>query len=143
MRKLFFIIPLGLSLSALSCSNNTEQNTPKITEQEQTVVISKDVDVSLFKKLIRADEGQILDVRTPGEWAEGTIKDAIKINFFDADFDTQLDKLDKKKPVYVYCKSGRRSGKATTKMKELGFTKIYNLNGGMGAWKAAGHETGK
>jgi len=79
-------------------------------------------------------------VRTPDEWASGTIKGATKMNFFDKDFNAQLEKLDKTKPVYVYCKSGGRSGKATKQMKKMGFTAVYNLVGGIGAWDAAGKE---
>jgi rhodanese-related sulfurtransferase len=67
-------------------------------------------------------------------------KNATKMNFFDANFNAQLTKLDKNKPVYVYCKSGRRSGKTTKKMKEMGFTTVYNLNGGFGAWAGAGND---
>jgi len=139
MKKIFFII-IGLSLTAMSCSNNSEQTTaPQQNGQGQTI-ISKNVDVAEFTKLINTGESQILDVRTPEEWADGTIKDAKKMNFFDADFAEQLNGLDKNKAVYVYCKSGGRSGKATTKMKEMGFTTVYNLNGGIGAWTGAGKE---
>ena len=140
MKKVFFILTLGLSLSAMSCSNNPEQETaPQKNEQGQTI-ISKDVDVAEFSKLVNSGEGQILDVRTPEEWADGTIKNATKMNFFNANFNTQLTKLDKNKPVYVYCKSGGRSGKAKKEMKKMGFTAIYNLNGGIGAWTGAGNE---
>ena len=140
MKKVFFILTLGLSLSAMSCSNNPEQETaPQKNEQGQTI-ISKNVDVAEFSKLVNSGEGQILDVRTPEEWADGTIKNATKMNFFNANFNTQLTKLDKNKPVYVYCKSGGRSGKAKKEMKKMGFTAIYNLNGGIGAWTGAGNE---
>ena len=82
----------------------------------------------------------MLDVRTPEEWAEGVIEDAIKMNFFDEDFNAQLTQLDKNKPVYVYCKSGGRSGKTATQMEAMGFTAVYNLVGGIGAWDAAGNK---
>ncbi len=62
------------------------------------------------------------------------------MNFFEKDFNAQLEKLDKTKPVYVYCKAGGRSGKATKQMKKMGFTTVYNLIGGIGAWDAAGKE---
>jgi len=138
-----FIIPIAITLTTLSCSNNSEQATiPEVKEQGKTVV-SKNVDVSKFLKLVNSKDGQILDVRTPEEWAKGTIMGAIKMNIFDSDFNTQLNQLDKSQPVYVYCKSGGRSGKAAKIMKELGFTTVYNLNGGIGAWNSAGHETVK
>lgn len=143
MRKLLFIIPLGLSLTAMSCSNNTEQinnDETVVTAQQEQEVISRDVNVAEFSDLVDKGEGQVLDVRTPKEWATGTIKGAIKMNIFNADFKTQLNQLDKNKPVYVYCKSGRRSGKATNKMKKMGFKAVYNLEGGIGAWTSAGKE---
>ena len=140
MKKLFFIITLGLSLTAMSCSNNTEQATSPEQNEQEITIISKDVDVAEFTQLVNKGNGQILDVRTPEEWAGGTIKGATKMNFFDEDFKTQLNQLDKNKAVYVYCKSGGRSGKATKMMKEMGFTTVYNLNGGFGAWTSAGNE---
>lgn len=140
MKKLFFIIPLGLSLTAMSCSSNAEQpSTTQQTEQQETI-INKVVEVAEFESLVNKGEGQVLDVRTPEEWASGTIKGAIKMNFFDNDFNEQIEKLDKNKPVYVYCKSGGRSGKAAKKMKKMGFKTVYDLNGGMGAWSSAGKE---
>lgn len=141
MKKLLFIIPLGLSITAMSCSSKTEETNNTVQQEKET--ISKDVNVTEFAKLVGEGKGQVLDVRTPEEWASGTIKGATKMNFFDADFKTQLDKLDKNKPVYVYCKSGGRSGKATKQMKKMGFTAVYNLVGGIGAWDDAGKEKEK
>jgi rhodanese-related sulfurtransferase len=135
MRKLFFIISLGLSLTAMSCSNNTEEVATEIQQEKE--VISKDVNVAEFSELVNKGKGQVLDVRTPEEWAGGTIKGAQKMNFFDKNFNHQLEKLDKTKPVFVYCKSGGRSGKATKQMKKMGFTTVYNLVGGIGAWEKA------
>tara|TARA_B110000459_G_scaffold173201_1_gene195217 strand:- start:107 stop:547 length:441 start_codon:yes stop_codon:yes gene_type:complete len=143
MRKLLFIIPLGLSLTAMSCSNNVEPTSSEekvATVEQENETISKDINVAEFSELIAKGEGQVLDVRTPDEWASGIVKGATKMNFFDNDFNTQLEKLDKNKPVYVYCKSAGRSGKATKQMKEMGFTAVYNLIGGIGAWDAAGKE---
>ena len=141
MKKLLFIISLGLSITAMSCSNKAEETNTTVQQENET--ISKDVNVTEFAKLVDEGKGQVLDVRTPEEWASGTIKGATKMNFFDADFNTQLEKLDKNKPVYVYCKSGGRSGKAKKMMKEMGFTAVYNLNGGIGAWNGAGKEVMK
>lgn len=133
IRKLLFILPLGFSLTAMSCSTNTDQLE---TQQEKEVIVIA-VNVTEFAELLKKDEGQLLDVRTPEEWALGSIKGASKINFFEANFREQLNKLDKTKPVYVYCKSGGRSGKAAKQLEKKGFT-VYNLIGGISAWKAAG-----
>ena len=144
MKKLLFIIPLGLSLTSMSCSNDIDIAETTIAETTiQQEVINEDVNVNVFSELVVQEGGQILDVRTPEEWEEGTIKGATKMDFFDNDFDHQLEKLDKTKPVYVYCKSGGRSGKAAKKMEKMGFTTVYNLLGGIGAWNAAGEETVK
>ena len=94
-----------------------------------------DVKVAEFKKLAKAGTGVILDVRTPKEYAEGHINGSINMNYFDKDFKNQLGKLDKAKPVYVYCHSGGRSSKAMNIMKNQGFKTIYNLTGGYAAWK--------
>ena len=68
--------------------------------------------------------------------AQGIVLDAgMSINYFDKDFKNQVGKLDKAKPVYVYCHSGGRSSKAMNIMKSQGFKAIYNLTGGYAAWK--------
>lgn len=87
-----------------------------------------------YKTAIASDV-QLVDVRTPQEYADGFIKDAKNINIYDADFDTKIQKLDKTKPVYVYCKSGGRSQQAAQKMTELGFTEVIDLQGGYMAWE--------
>ena len=79
---------------------------------------------------------QLVDVRTPKEYSEGYIGKAKNINFFDDDFTTQMSKkIDKNKPVVLYCRSGRRSANAALKLKDLGFKQIYDLNGGILSWK--------
>ena len=86
MKKLLFIIPLGLSITAMSCSSKTEETNNTVQQEKET--ISKDVNVTEFAKLVNEGKGQVLDVRTPEEWASGTIKGATKMNFFDKDFKT-------------------------------------------------------
>lgn len=77
---------------------------------------------------------QLIDVRTPKEFAEGYIEGAKMIDYFSADFMTQIEKLDKNKDLYIYCKSGYRSGKAAKKLEAAGFTKIHDLKGGILNW---------
>lgn len=140
MRKLFFIISLGLSLTAMSCSTNTKDPSTKIQQEKSGE--NKNINVSEFTELLNKGEGQILDVRTPEEWKEGIIKGAQKMNFFDKDFHLQIDHLEKSQPVFVYCKSGGRSSKAAKQLEKKGFT-VYNLTGGITAWKAAGKTISK
>lgn len=80
----------------------------------------------------------VLDVRTPDEYEDGHISGATLLNFYEDNFDQQLDQLDKDQPYLVHCASGGRSSDAREKMKEMGFTKIYHLDGGFQAWQQAG-----
>lgn len=94
-----------------------------------------DMDVEAFSNYLKDGDVQLVDVRTPEEYAEGHIPGAININVFDNDFiDEALKSLDKSKPVAVYCKSGRRSADAATKLSKNGF-KVTNLKGGYLAWE--------
>lgn len=96
------------------------------------------------KKMNDVGEFQLIDVRTPEEYNSGHLKNAININYYDNNFATELKKLDKDKPTFVYCRSGSRSGKATSILKEAGFNEIYDMQGGITAWNADGFaiETG-
>ncbi|HRP58191.1 thioredoxin domain-containing protein [Agriterribacter sp.] len=79
---------------------------------------------------------QIIDVRTPEEFQSGHIATAKNINIYDTDFKDRLKKLNKEEPVFVYCKVGGRSAKAAKILRELGFTNVYDLQGGMMAWES-------
>ena len=91
-----------------------------------------------FEAKMKAVKGQVIDVRTPKEFNAGHLDGAINMHVYDKDFSQRLDKLDKRKPIYVYCKVGARSAEAAEVMKGKGFTSIIELEGGMDAWTAAG-----
>ena len=75
----------------------------------------------------------IIDVRTPAEWAEGIIPNALMINIYSGqEFVDRINALENKDAnYYVYCRSGMRSHQACDYMNELGFTNAFNLNGGI------------
>jgi rhodanese-related sulfurtransferase len=78
----------------------------------------------------------ILDVRTPEEVEEGYIPNASNIDIYlGQDFLTELEKLDKSKNYYVYCRSGNRSRQACAIMNSVGFDNAYNLEGGILEWE--------
>lgn len=78
----------------------------------------------------------ILDVRTPEEVEEGYIPGAANIDFYlGQEFLDVLEKLDKTKNYYVYCRSGNRSGQACALMKRIGIENAYNLEGGFMEWE--------
>jgi rhodanese-related sulfurtransferase len=94
-----------------------------------------------FEKLMQDENAQLVDVRTPEEYAEGHLKNALNISISFDNFESQLEILDKNKPVLVYCKMGGRSAKAAAKLKELGFKSISDLDGGITSWNEAGKLT--
>lgn len=84
----------------------------------------------------------VLDVRTPSEFADGSLSGAINIDRFDPAFADHLNRLDKNAPYVVYCRTGNRSSEATAVMADLGFTNVYEINGGILAWSGAGLPVG-
>lgn len=89
-----------------------------------------------FKKLLKENkDAVVLDVRTADEYNSGKIPNSININVLQAKFQSEVAKLDKTKPYFVYCKSGMRSVRASQILCTLGFEKVYNLSGGYSAWK--------
>jgi len=98
----------------------------------------KVLEVSQFKQEIAKESVQLIDVRTPKEYEAGHINHAVNIDYFDqANFEKKINRFDKNKPVYLYCKSGNRSGKAAAILNGLGFQEIYDLKGGFMAWQNA------
>jgi rhodanese-related sulfurtransferase len=95
---------------------------------------STDLNAEDFKsKMDQDSSAQLLDVRTPGEVAEGKIGDARHLDFFTPGFQDELKKLPKDKNYYVYCRSGNRSGQAVSLLTSEGYT-AYNLKGGIMNW---------
>jgi len=95
--------------------------------------------VNDFEKAIQVKGAQVLDVRTAEEFKQGYIKGAVNADWLkEGEFSEQAKKLDKSAPVYVYCLSGVRSGKAADWLAANGFKEVINLDGGIKAWKEAG-----
>ncbi len=91
-----------------------------------------------FEKGISATaEVQILDVRTPGEFFGGHIKNAFLADWNNKEeFDRRIAFIDKNKPVYIYCLAGGRSAAAADKLRKMGYENVYELKGGTNAWRA-------
>ena len=80
----------------------------------------------------------LLDVRTAGEFYAGHIDGAINIDVEGMTFESEIANLDKTKTYAIYCQSGRRSRLAVESMINAGFTKLFNLDQGIGSWQSAG-----
>ena len=100
----------------------------------QEVNTKKVVNSVAFESQIETKKVQLIDVRTPKEYKEGTILNAVNIDFLDEGFSKNIEQLDKKQPVYIFCQSGKRSAAAATKLQEAGF-EVIELAGGYKAWK--------
>lgn len=105
----------------------------KVSAQE--VKAKELVNPVAFESQIANKKVQLIDVRTPKEYKEGTILNAVNIDFLDESFSKNIKQLDKKQPVYIFCQSGKRSAAAAEKMQEAGFD-VIELAGGYKAWKA-------
>lgn len=90
--------------------------------------------------LIRADSAKktfhLVDVRTPGEFASGHIAGATLVDFHAPDFQEKIAKLPRREKILLVCRSGNRSGQALGILKDLGFSDIQHVAGGMNAWRA-------
>ena len=98
-------------------------------------IINDVVSVDTYKNLVIGNQVQLVDVRTPKEYNSGKIEVAINIDYFDKDnFNAAFEKLNKNKPLYIYCRSGRRSHEASILLEKMGFKKIHDLKDGYNAW---------
>lgn len=109
-------------LSILFGSNPANENTVLLSPQD-------------FKEHISKKNVQLVDVRTPREYNIGHIKGARNIDFNSGSFISEFNKLNKNRPIYIYCRTGSRSRHASDKLSDMGFTEIYDLRGGIVKWK--------
>jgi thioredoxin len=97
------------------------------------------IDVEKFEQQLYTTKAeQLIDVRTPQEFAKYHIQSAKNIDFKNPNFKKEIEKLDKTKPVLIYCLSGGRSKEALSVFREAGFTTVYELDGGINAWSKLG-----
>ncbi len=89
-----------------------------------------------YEKFQQTPEAQLIDVRTPAEYRQGHLPHAVLINYYDRNFAANLEKagFDKNKPVFIYCRSGHRSGNARKIFLKLGFSHVINLAHGINEW---------
>ena len=95
----------------------------------------KEISVAEAKEMIAKNKENkhflILDVRTPEEFAEEHLPNAVNIDIHEDDFQEKIDRLDRTKTYLVHCKSGGRSKAAVELMLEMRFTRVYNVKGWM------------
>ncbi len=124
MKNIGFILIIGFCLLVSGCNKGQTQNSASLLAP-----------ADFAEKIKQVPESPIVDVRTPEEYAEGHIANAKNIKWNSADFEAQINQLDKSKPVYVYCQKGARCAEAATKMRSIGFKDVYELKGGLSNWE--------
>lgn len=127
---------LATGLALVGCSRGTLE----APENPKDTRIFKDVTPGEAFGLISQNDGSliVLDVRTAAEFAEGHLEGAIDIDYYQATFRSDLDKLDKGRAYLVYCRTSHRSTSAMSVMKDLGFQEVYNMLGGIERWNQEG-----
>ncbi|UII31120.1 rhodanese-like domain-containing protein [Fulvivirga ulvae] len=129
IQKVFF--PALLVMMIASCGQHNEESEESSEKMPQSVTL---VNIVEFHDLLKQEDLQLVDVRTPKEYDLDRIPGAVNIDYWSDEFTSQASELNKDQPVAVYCAAGRRSAKAASKLKEMGFRQIYDLDGGMRAW---------
>lgn len=127
MKRLLLILIVVSASFLTGCKQDVEDEIMIVTPEEMQV-------------LMGLEDVQLVDVRTAQERNDGFIKQSQNIDFNSPTFDEDIEKLDKSKPVILYCRSGVRSAKCAKKLKEAGFVKIYDLQGGITQWRFSGYD---
>jgi rhodanese-related sulfurtransferase len=95
----------------------------------------KSISTVELKALLSKESIQLLDVRSPEEINEGFIDKTLFANYFDDNFySIASSQLDKNRPVYIYCRSGNRSGKSAKILQDKGY-EVVNISGGYNQWR--------
>jgi thioredoxin 1 len=126
MKKYLIFGLVTLAVTFCNCTNNNSSNLKTYLSATE-----------FAEKIKELPAAPVIDVRTPGEFAKGHLKNAKNINWNGSDFDIQIASFDKSKPVFVYCLSGARSASAASKMRSGGFIEVYELDGGILRWRDA------
>ncbi len=111
-------------------------NTCEIPRWQQLKQDIINLNPSEFKEAVEKDPDAILiDVRTARELAEGTLENSLHLDYLAQDFLDRIDQLDRSRSYYLFCRTGRRSVRTGILMKNWGFTRLVNLDGGLTAWE--------
>ncbi len=121
----FLVFLIVATLFNYSCKEIDDSKIEVVTTEE-------------MQELSQLEDLQIVDIRTPEKRKEEFIANPQNIDYLSPSFEQDIEKLDKSKPVLVYCKTGDQSVKCVKKMKDAGFVKIYDLDEAIAKWKFKG-----
>ena len=151
MKKIIFLLGTGILFSGC-VGTNTEEVQPQeytpplsseISEKQNTPMIMPEnfssLDADVFEKLMHSNQYITIDVRRPEEISQGKVlKNALEMDYYSPNFLKSLNQLDKKKRYLIYCHSGARSGRTVSAMQNMGFSQVYDLQGGIAHWEKIG-----
>ena len=111
---------------------------PSAQSDQQFTVVSPKEASALIETHKEDSDFVILDIRTPGEYQSGHLKNSIMIDFYSETFAEEINRLDKGKTYLIHCRSGNRSTRSMGLFKKLKFQKIYHLSSGINGWNSEG-----
>jgi phage shock protein E len=129
MMRSLLVLVLALSVLVAACSSDTTTQSIELVSPADAAQVIADDPAGLV----------ILDIRTPEEFNQARLADAVMVDFYAEDFAAQLDTLDKDVPYVMYCNSGNRSSEAVKTMEDLGFVEVYEVDGGIVNWYDQGY----
>ena len=130
------LLILGLS----GCGDQSAEVVPAASGEDQAEAEVQLLDAASAATFLAENSPIIIDVRTQEEFAAGYIAGATPIDISSAGFVDAISALDRSATYFVYCRSGNRSATATSTMIELGFSSVFELDGGIVSWAAAGND---
>ncbi len=140
--KTVIILVLLLILASIVMYWNSDDCSDCLIEVESGNGSFADISVSRASVMIQNRIGDtefvLLDIRRPSEFNSGHIEGAINLDYYDEGFRDDLDMMDKGKTYLIYCRTANRTGKTMPVMQDLGFGDVYNMAGGISAWKDEG-----
>ena len=132
---IFFGLLLLTGLYACQPSSKTESsNTANPTQTASNSFVT----LTAQEFATKSPTGTVIDVRTSGEIAQGKIEGAVELDYYRGDFMDQVSQISKDQEVYLYCAVGARSEEAARMLIQQGYTRVYNLQGGIQAWYQEG-----
>jgi thioredoxin 1 len=126
MKNFALLLIALVTVMIMGCGNGQSQNSSSNLSAQAFAAKTKEFPSSM-----------LIDVRTPEEFSKGHLNNALNIDWNNSAFEAEISKLDKAKPIFVYCLSGGRSSSAASLMRSIGFKTVYELEGGIMKWRAA------
>ena len=128
------LLTLFISALLLSLAADAQSSTTSAADSSTLTRYVRLVPEAFHTTLAALPNEQLIDVRTPTEYAQGHLPEATLIDFRSPHFERNISRLDQDRPVMIYCAKGGRSTAAATRLRKLGFREIYELDGGFTEW---------